>query len=140
MRAIRFGATLKCTDGKPDRHIWAERYDRKLEDIFATQDEITRAIVATLPGRVEAATHDRAKRKSTDNMAAYECVLAARVLHHRSVREDNAEAQRLLDRALALDPNYAHAHAWKACVLGQSWIYGWSGSAEATLQQVAAEL
>jgi adenylate cyclase len=51
-------------------------------------------------------------------MAAYECVLAAKVLHHRSIREDNAEAQRLLDRALALDPNYAHAHAWKACVAG----------------------
>ena len=40
-------------------------------------------------------------------------------------REDNAEAQRLLDRAIALDPNYAHAHAWKACVLGQTWVYGW---------------
>ena len=51
-------------------------------------------------------------------MAAYECVLTAKVLHHRSIREDNAEAQRLLDRALALDPNYAHAHAWKACVTG----------------------
>jgi hypothetical protein len=61
---------------------------------------MTRAIVSTLPGRVEAATHDRAKRKPTDSMAAYECVLAAKVLHHRSVREDNAEAQRLLDRAL----------------------------------------
>jgi adenylate cyclase len=136
----RIRVTVQLIDAETDRHVWAERYDRELEDIFAIQDEMTRAIVATLPGRVEAATHDRAKRKHTDNMAAYECVLAARVLHHRSIREDNAEAQRLLDRAVTLDPNYAHAHAWKACVVGQSWIYGWCADSEAALQQVATEL
>ncbi|HTE84492.1 MAG TPA: adenylate/guanylate cyclase domain-containing protein [Dehalococcoidia bacterium] len=136
----RIRVTVQLIDGETDRHIWAERYDRQLEDIFAIQDEMTRAIVAILPGRVEAATHDRAKRKQTDNMAAYECVLAAKVLHHRSIREDNAEAQRLLDRALELDSNYAHAHAWKACVLGQAWIYGWCVDSEAMLQRVSAEL
>jgi adenylate cyclase len=136
----RVRVTVQLIDAETDRHIWAERYDRKLEDIFALQDEMTCAIVAILPGRVEAATHDRAKRKTTDNMAAYECVLTARVLHHRSIREDNAEAQRLLDRALALDPNYAHAHAWKACVLGQTWVYDWCADRDATLRQVAAEL
>ena len=136
----RIRVTVQLIDAETDRHIWAERYDRELEDIFAIQDEMTRAIVATLPGRVEAASHDRAKRKPTDNMAAYECVLAAKVLHHRSTREDNVQAQRLLDRALALDPNYAHAHAWKACVLGQTWVYNWCADRDATFQQVAAEL
>jgi len=136
----RIRVTVQLIDAETDRHIWAERYDRELEDIFAIQDEMTRAIVATLPGRVEAATHDRAKRKPTDNMAAYECVLTAKVLHHRSIREDNAEAQRLLNRAIALDPNYAHAHAWKGCVLGQAWIYGWCEDRDATFQQVAAEM
>jgi adenylate cyclase len=136
----RIRVTVQLIDAESDRHIWAERYDRKLEDVFAIQDEITRAIVATMAGRVEAATHDRAKRKPTDSMAAYECVLAAKVLHHRSAREDNAQALRLLDRALALDPNYAHAHAWKGCVLGQSWVYNWCGDRDATFQQVAAEL
>jgi len=136
----RVRVTAQLIDAETDRHVWAERYDRRLEDIFAIQDELTAAIVATLPGRVEAATRDRAKRKTTGNMAAYECVLAAKVRHHRSTREDNGEAQRLLDRALALDPNYAHAHAWKACVLGQTWIYGWCADRDATLQQVAKEL
>jgi adenylate cyclase len=136
----RIRVTVQLIDAETDRHIWAERYDRELEDIFAIQDEMTRAIVATLPGRVEAASHDRANRKPTDNMAAYECVLEAKVLHHRSTREDNVQAQRLLDRALALDPNYAHAHAWKACVLGQTWVYNWCADRDATLQQVAAEL
>jgi adenylate cyclase len=136
----RVRVTVQLIDAQTDRHIWAERYDRKLEDIFVIQDELTCAIVATLPGRVEVATQDRAKRKPTDNMAAYECVLTAKVLHHRSIPEDNAEAQRLLGRAIALDPNYGHAHAWKACVLGQSWIYGWCADRDATFQQVAAEL
>ena len=136
----RIRVTVQLIDAETDRHIWAERYDRELEDVFAIQDEITRAIVATLQGRVEAATHDRAKRKPTDNMIAYECVLAAKVLHHRSTRTDNEQAQHLLDRALALDPNYAHAHAWKACVLGQKWVYDWCADRDATFRQVAAEL
>jgi adenylate cyclase len=136
----RVRVTVQLIDAETDRHVWAERYDRELKDIFAIQDEMTRAIVATLPGRVEAATHDRAKRKPTDNMAAYECVLAAKLLHHRSTRDDNAQAQHLLDRALALDPNYAHAHAWKACVLGQTWVYNWCEDRETTFQQVASEL
>jgi adenylate cyclase len=131
---------VQLIDGETDRHIWAERYDRQLEDIFALQDEMTRAIVATLPGRVEAASQDRAKRTQTDNMAAYECVLTAKVLHHRSIREDNAEAQRLLDRAIALDPNYAHAHAWKACVLGQTYVHDWCGDRDATFAKVNGEL
>jgi adenylate cyclase len=136
----RVRVTVQLIDAETDRHVWAERYDRDLEDIFAIQDEMTRAIVATLPGRVEAATHDRAKRKPTDNMAAYECVLAAKVLHHRSNRDDNAQAQQLLDRAVALDPNYAHAHAWKACVLGQTWVYNWCADRETTFREVASEL
>jgi adenylate cyclase len=136
----RVRVTVQLIDAPSDRHVWAERYDRDLEDIFAIQDEVTAAIVATLPGRIEAATHDRAERKPTENMVAYECVLAGKVLHHRSAREDNLEAQRMLDRAIALDPKYAHAHAWKACVLGQSWVYGWSEDREATFAKVGEEL
>src|SRR5204863_9252648 len=98
----RVRVTVQLIDAETDRHIWAERYDRKLEDIFALQDEMTRAIVATLPGRVEASARDRAARKQTANMAAYECVVTAKVLHHRSTRADNAEAQRLVARALEL--------------------------------------
>src|SRR4029434_3895421 len=94
----RVRVTVQLIDAESDRHVWAERYDRELEDIFAIQDEVTAAIVATLPGRVEAASHDRAERKPTDSMAAYELVLAGKVLHHRSNSEANAEALRLLER------------------------------------------
>ena len=121
----RVRITVQLIDAGTDRHVWAERYDRELRDIFAIQDEVTASIVATLPGRVEAASHDRAARKTTDNMAAYECVLTGKRLHHRSNRADNQRALQLLERAIALDPGYAHAHAWKACVLGQRWGYNW---------------
>lgn len=136
----RVRVSVQLIDAETDRHIWAERYDRKIEDIFAIQDEVTCAIVGTLPGRIEAARHERAKHKPTENMAAYEYVLAGKILHHRSTPDDNAEAQRLLDRAIALDPKYAHAHAWKACVLGQTWVNNWCADREATWKQVADEL
>ena len=136
----RVRVTVQLIDGETETHIWAERYDRKLEDIFAIQDEVTAAIVGTLRGRVEAASHDRAKKKPTGNMAAYEYVLAGKVLHHRSERGANEEALRMLEHAIALDPVYAHAHAWKACVLGQRFVYGWHDNVDALLNAIKGEL
>ena len=138
--AGRVRVTVQLIDAETDSHIWAERYDRELKDIFAIQDEVTAAVVATLSGRVEAAAHERVARKPTENMAAYECVLAGKIPHHRSSRDANVEAQRLLDRAIELDPKYAHAHAWKGCVIGQSWIWGWCPDKDAALKQVGQEL
>ena len=136
----RVRVTVQLVDAATDRHIWAERYDRELEDIFAIQDEVTSAIVATLPGRLEAAARERAARASPDNMAAYECVLEAKLLHHRSNRADNARALQLLDRAIGLDSKYAHAHAWRACVLGQAWTYDWCADRGATENAIVAQL
>jgi adenylate cyclase len=136
----RLRVTVQLIDSVSDAHVWAERYDRKLDDIFAIQDEVTAAIVATLPGRVEAAQHDQLARKKPSNMAAYECLLAAKVLHHRSTREDNTEALKLIERALELDPEYAHAHAWRGCILGQAWGYDWVDDRDATFAEVESEL
>jgi len=85
-----------------DRHIWADRYDREIEDIFDLQDELTSAIVATLPGRIEAAAQERAAAKKPENMAAYELLLAGKLMHHRSQPEANAKAQDYLARAVEL--------------------------------------
>lgn len=136
----RVRITVQLIDAETDRHVWAERYDRDLADIFAIQDEVTASIVATLPGRIEAASRDRAARKTTGNLAAYELVLAGKLLHHRSNRADNDSALELLERAIALDPNYAHAHAWRACVLGQRWGYNWCDDRKALEPLIVAEL
>ena len=137
----RVRINVQLIDGLADRHVWAERYDRDLEDIFALQDEITAAIVAMVPGRIEADNSDRARRIPTESMPAYECVLAAKVLHHKSNKLDNIEAAKLLERAIGLDPNYAHAHAWRACVAGQALTYGWSNrDMEETLAEVQNDL
>jgi adenylate cyclase len=136
----RVRVTVQLIDGETETHIWAERYDRKLEDIFAIQDEVTSSVVATLFGRVEAARHDRAQRHRTDNMAAYEYVLTGKVLHHWSNREANVEALQMLNRAIELDPKYAHAHAWKACVIGQAWLNKWCDDPDASQRAIAAEL
>ena len=136
----RVRVTVQLIDGPTDCHIWAERYDRELEDIFALQDEITSAIVAMLPGKVEAATGVRAGRKPTENMTAYECLIAGKLLHHRATAADNTEALRLLDRAIALDPDYAQPHAWKACTLGQSWVNGYAADRDAVFREMVEEL
>ncbi|WP_264212457.1 adenylate/guanylate cyclase domain-containing protein [Leisingera thetidis] len=129
----RLRVTVQLIDSRNDSHIWAEKYDRGLDDIFAIQDEVTSSIVATLPGRIEASQQDEVSRKKPSSLAAYDCVLAAKVLHHRSTREDNAEAMKLIDRAIELDPEYAHAHAWRGCIRGQAWGYGWCDDRDAML-------
>src|SRR5580704_3956774 len=136
----RVRVTVQLIDGETETHLWAERYDRKLEDIFAIQDEVTSSIAATLFGRVEAARHDRVQRKPTDSMAAYEYVLTGKVLHHWSNPESNVQAIGMLNRAIELDPNYAHAHAWKACVTGQAWLHGWCEDQTASLKVIIDEL
>ncbi|HEY6381829.1 MAG TPA: adenylate/guanylate cyclase domain-containing protein [Pseudolabrys sp.] len=136
----RVRVTIQLIDGETETHVWAERYDRKLEDIFAIQDEVTSAIAATLFGRVEAARHDRVQRKRTDNMAAYEYVLTGKVLHHWSTREANSESLRMLNRAIELDPKYAHAHAWKACVIGQAWVQNWCEDRDASMRAILDEV
>lgn len=136
----RVRVTVQLIDAANDAHIWADKYDRRLDDIFAIQDEVTAAIAATLPGRVEAAQRDLLARTKPANMAAYECALAAKVLHHRSTVADNEQARALIDRAVALDPGYAHAHAWRACILGQAWVHGWCEDKDAVWAEIVAEL
>jgi len=136
----RIRVTVQLIDARDDQHIWAERYDRKLEDVFAIQDEVTSAIVATVFRRVEDATRSRARSKRTENLAAYECVLAAKVLHHRSNEQDNVEALKMVERAIALDPKYAHAHSWRACILGQAWVHKWCEDRDRTWDAVVKEL
>jgi len=133
----RVRVTAQLIDVVTEAHLWANRFDREIEDIFDIQDEIARTVAATVSGRAEAAFAQRVFHKPPENMAAYEYVLAAKVLHHRGTRDDNAEAQRLVQRAIDVDPDFAVAHAWKCCILGQAWERGFGEFAE--LYPVALE-
>jgi adenylate cyclase len=130
----RLRVTAQLIEAQSDAHVWAEKYDRDMDDIFTIQDEITSSIVATLPGRIEESQQSMLVRQKPANLAAYECVLVAKVLHHQSKRESNVEAQKLIARAVTLDPSYAHAHAWRGCIYGQAWGYGWSDDPDTTLE------
>jgi adenylate cyclase len=107
----RVRLTVELIDTASGNHLWGERYDRELQEIFAVQDELTRAIVATLPGQIEEAGRQLAKRKHTSNMTAYDLVLLGNDRWRRLTRNDLAEALDFFRRAIALDPHYARAHA-----------------------------
>ena len=122
----RVRVTVQLVEAATENHVWAERYDRELTDIFEIQDELTQAIVGALPARLEAADIERVKRKPPQDLAAYDYVLRSKVLHHRGTKEANAEALDVLNKAIELDPEYAPAYAWKACTLRQGVLRGYA--------------
>ena len=105
--------------------IWAEKYDRLLDDIFEVQDEVTRTIVATLPGRLEGDYAERTRRKPTVSMTAYDYLLRGHMHCHRLTRDDNAKAQQMYHKAIELDPNLAQAHAWLAWTYQMGHYFVW---------------
>ena len=95
-------------------HLWAERYDRSLDDIFAVQDEVAQTIVSTLVGRIEDAKLQQSLRKPTVSLAAYDCLLRGLAHFRGYADDDNQQACEMFERAIALDPRYAVAHAYLA--------------------------
>ena len=107
----RVRVTAQLIEGASGNHIWAQRYDRDLEDIFAVQDEITATLVGAIEPELGKAERERARAKRPDDLRAWE--LYQRGLWHtyRRTREDLAEAQHLFHRAIAIDPGMARAYA-----------------------------
>src|SRR5262249_23743321 len=102
-------------DGTTGGHLWAERYDRDLADIFAVQDEVTREIVAALAVKLTKGERHRLAHKGTDNLDAYDHYLRGRQLVFQRSRKGVEEAPPLLERAIDLDPAFAQAYAMLAC-------------------------
>jgi len=117
----RVRITAQLIDAATGAHLWAERYDRTLEDVFAVQDEVVATLAATLAGRIELAGAERARRKPTQDLLAYDCLL--RGMEHLAGRgEDaNAQAQAMFERAAGLDPGYALARAYLALTIYVDW-------------------
>jgi class 3 adenylate cyclase/TolB-like protein len=104
--------TAQLIDAETGRHLWAEKFDRPLEDVFLIQDELTTQIVAsTVPHLRRAETRD-AFTKPTSSLTAYELVRKGKELKHTFTPEANRQAQEVLRRAIELDRSYAAAYAW----------------------------
>src|SRR5262249_40791907 len=123
----RVRVTVQLVDTGSGSHIWAERYDRSLDEIFVVQDEVVQTIVATLVGRLQAAGAELAKRKPPSSLGAYDCVLRGKALQWGDPNAD-AEALRLYQRAVELDPDYGVAYALVALMMYHEWDYDMSGS------------
>jgi adenylate cyclase len=119
----RVRITAQLIDGRSGGHLWAERYDRDLADIFAVQDDVTERIVRSLEVRLIDADQ-RSSRVETDNPEAYDCVLRGREQYRLFSKAGNAAARRLYERAIALDPGYAAAHAGLAETYWHEWFMG----------------
>lgn len=131
----RIRITAQLINGDTGGHLWAERYDRVLEDIFAIQDEITRNIVEALKVELNLDEQARIGGPATTSVEAYDFALRAREMLLRHVREDNAEAAILYERSIKLDPDFITAHAELALTLYTSYLNGWNDDSEATLQR-----
>ena len=124
--------TVQLNDVATGSHIWAERFDRSIADVFAVQDEITEAIVAAIEPQVYAAENFRAKRKSPDSMDAWDLVMRALSHYWRVTRQDNVVAQALLEKATAIDPSYGQALGVLATSHTFSAHMGWEEMATAS--------
>ena len=123
----RLRISTQLVDAPTGSQVWAERFDRSEEDLFAVQDEVIRTIVSTLAGRAEAAGAEQIKRRHPGSLGAYECVLKAGTLplyDHKS----QSEARALYEKAIGLDPAYARPHAMLANLDVIDWMEDMSGS------------
>jgi TolB-like protein len=123
---VRISAQL--VEAETGIQLWAERYDRRLDDIFALQDEITLSVIGAIEPRLRDAEIERVKRKRPDSLGAYDFVLRALPHAYLATPEEASKAVPLLEQALALEPDYAGAHGWL------SWchevLFVWAGFKE----------
>ena len=122
----RLRVNAQLVDAQTGRHLWAERYDRKLDDVFEIQDEITQRVVTELDVKLLQGEQARAWRKTTRNREAYDIFLKALEHHLRFTQEGVARAQELCQQALDIDPKFTMATVllgWTHIIQGSS---GWS--------------
>jgi adenylate cyclase len=123
----RVRITAQLVDAKSGNHLWADRYDRKLKNLFALQDDITMKIITALEVKLTEGEQARITGSGTDNLDAYLKVLQARDLKRNQNIENNHKARQLVEEAIKLDPDYAQAYRWLS---GTYLLDVWLGSTE----------
>ena len=136
----RSGNTLRVTaqliDAVTGSHLWAQRFDREMTDIFSVQDEITRTIVASLAGQVEEADRRRALRKRGSDLSAYDLLLRGKHRLERGSREDVLAARQMFERVLEIDPDWAPGYVELAETYFYEAISDWSGAPQAAIEKL----
>jgi adenylate cyclase len=121
----RVRITAQLIEAASGHHLWADRYDRELADVFAVQDEIARSITGAIAPGIIAAEIRQAQRKDPDQLDAWDRTVRAHWHNRRFTREDLAEARRLLTEAISLDPTNSMAHADLAFARHFEAVFGW---------------
>jgi adenylate cyclase len=106
----RVRITAQLIDAKNEQHVWAERYDRVLKDIFAIQDDITKRVVSSLQANLTVGEITRAYARGTNSLEAYLKVVKARNIHMRFTKDDNLISRDLTQEAISIDPGYGEAY------------------------------
>ncbi len=129
----RAGERLRITgqliDAGSGSHIWADRFEGRLEDVFELQDQLTARVVGAITPVLEQSEIARVLRKPTESLEAYDLSLRAVTAYNAFTRAGNAQAISLLERAMALDPGFALAYGYCAQCYTQRRIWGWEGEA-----------
>ncbi len=121
----RVRITGQLIEASTGAHLWADRFDGALEDVFELQDRVTSSVVAAIAPKVEQAEIERSKRKPTSNLDAYDYYLRGVEGIHSQTRESTSEALRLFHKAFELDPGFASAYAMAAFCYSQRKAFGW---------------
>ena len=122
----RVRITAQLIDATTGFHVWAERYDRELAEIFKVQDEVAQKIVSALKVKLTAGERERVSRRHTDNLEAYDFYLRGMEIAARFTREGNTRARGMFEKAIELDPKYADAYAGLGRTYLTTWQLGWS--------------
>ncbi|MFI5033631.1 MAG: adenylate/guanylate cyclase domain-containing protein, partial [Reyranellales bacterium] len=122
--------TVQLTDASNGRQLWAEQYDEKFTDIFQLQDRIARKVAGMLATNLQQIALKQSLKKPTNNLAAYDLLLRARAEANESTRAGNRMAREMLEKVIAMQPNYADAQAELADATFQRASYGWSEFAD----------
>jgi TolB-like protein/Tfp pilus assembly protein PilF len=133
----RLRITGQLVDAETGKHVWAEKYDRDLQDIFAVQDDITEHVVAAVEPHLYAEEGARAASKQPDSIDAWGLVVRALGLINKMERGQNQEAQALLRRAVAMVPGYARAHALLGWAVWWETLCLWAEDSAAGYRQAA---
>jgi TolB-like protein/DNA-binding winged helix-turn-helix (wHTH) protein/Tfp pilus assembly protein PilF len=130
---VRISAQL--LDATSGKHIWAERYDRDLDDIFALQDEITGTIAARIEPELGTVERQRAQRKPTRNLGAWDCYHLGMAQVYTFTKKGNTQAQKLFRRAIELDDRFAQAHARLAYCMVLEMVYYEADPSQTVLEE-----